>query len=113
GRLGGCAALPRGPNLVRPPHPGDPGWRNRTAPRAGAGAVPAVRGPPPGPAEGGRLTIRIAHLSDIHFGAENGAAVACATGELRSGAFDLIVVSGDLTRFAEVSELRSAASWLR
>jgi 3',5'-cyclic AMP phosphodiesterase CpdA len=59
------------------------------------------------------LTIRIAHLSDIHFGDENGAAVACATGELRSGAFDLIVVSGDLTRFAEVSELRSAASWLR
>jgi 3',5'-cyclic AMP phosphodiesterase CpdA len=59
------------------------------------------------------LTLRIAHLSDIHFGDENAAAVACATQMLHSEDYDLLVVSGDLTRFAEESELRSAAAWLQ
>jgi 3',5'-cyclic AMP phosphodiesterase CpdA len=59
------------------------------------------------------LTIRIAHLSDIHFGDENAAALACATERLHDDGYDLLVVSGDLTRFAEERELRSAAAWLQ
>lgn len=58
------------------------------------------------------MTLRLAHLSDIHFGAENGAAVAGALTMLQAEAFDLVVVSGDLTRFGEVEEFTSAAAWL-
>jgi 3',5'-cyclic AMP phosphodiesterase CpdA len=57
--------------------------------------------------------VRIAHLSDIHFGDENVAAVTGATRVLQEEAFDLLVVSGDLTRFAEVHELQAAANWLK
>jgi 3',5'-cyclic AMP phosphodiesterase CpdA len=56
--------------------------------------------------------IRLAHLSDIHFGGENAPAVAAATVYVNSGDFDLVVVSGDLTRFAEVLEFEAAANWL-
>ena len=58
------------------------------------------------------MTIRIAHLSDIHFGGENVAAVAGAAEMLNTGRFDLIAVTGDLTQFAEVHELEAAAQWL-
>jgi 3',5'-cyclic AMP phosphodiesterase CpdA len=58
------------------------------------------------------MTVRLAHLSDIHFGGENKAAVAAATEMLNTEAFDLVVVTGDLTRYAEVSELEAAAAWL-
>ncbi|MEO8114953.1 MAG: metallophosphoesterase [Phenylobacterium sp.] len=56
--------------------------------------------------------IRLAHLSDIHFGDENAPALAAATVLLNAGGFDLVVVSGDLTRFAEVAEFEAAAAWL-
>lgn len=56
--------------------------------------------------------IRIAHLSDIHFGGENAAAVAGAAKVVAKGAFDLTIVSGDLTQFGEVAEFRAAAAWL-
>ncbi|WP_365698152.1 metallophosphoesterase [Phenylobacterium sp.] len=59
------------------------------------------------------MTLRLAHLSDIHFGGENQAAVAAAGERLRTGGFDLTVISGDLTRYAEVSEFEAAAAWLR
>ena len=58
------------------------------------------------------MTLRLAHLSDIHFGGENASAVAAATLFVNAGNFDLVVVSGDLTRFAEVPEFEAAASWL-
>ncbi len=58
------------------------------------------------------MTVRLAHLSDIHFGGENKPAVAAATEMLNAGAFDLVVVTGDLTRYAEVSEFAAAAAWL-
>lgn len=58
------------------------------------------------------MTIRLAHLSDIHFGGENPAAVAAAADFVNAGDFDLIVVSGDLTRFAERREFEAAAEWL-
>jgi 3',5'-cyclic AMP phosphodiesterase CpdA len=58
------------------------------------------------------VTIRIAHLSDVHFGDENIAALEGATKMLKSEPLDLLVVSGDITRFAEVPELETAAAWL-
>ena len=44
------------------------------------------------------MTIRLAHLSDIHFGGENTAAASAALAYVNARAFDLVVVSGDLTR---------------
>lgn len=58
------------------------------------------------------MTLRIAHLTDIHFGDENAAALACATVMLQDDPPDLLVVSGDLTRYAEAPELEAAAAWL-
>jgi 3',5'-cyclic AMP phosphodiesterase CpdA len=49
--------------------------------------------------------LRLAHLSDIHFGGENPAAI-------NDGGFDLVIVSGDLTRYAERPEFAAAAEWL-
>lgn len=59
------------------------------------------------------MKLRLAHLSDIHFGGENRDAVAAAGERVRAGGFALTVVSGDLTRFAEVSEFEAAAAWLQ
>ena len=59
------------------------------------------------------MKIRLAHLSDIHFGGENKAAVAAAGERIRAGSFDLTIVSGDLTRYAETPEFEAAAAWLR
>ena len=53
------------------------------------------------------MTLRLAHLSDIHFGGENAPAVAAATTFVNAGDFDLVVVSGDVTRFAEVPEFEA------
>ena len=57
--------------------------------------------------------LRLAHLSDIHFGGENAPAVAAATDHVNNGDFDLVIVSGDLTRYAEVAEFEAASSWLK
>jgi 3',5'-cyclic AMP phosphodiesterase CpdA len=56
--------------------------------------------------------IRLVHLSDIHFGGENVAAVAAAAEAVNAGGFDLVVVSGDLTRFGEPQEFAAARDWL-
>ncbi len=45
-----------------------------------------------------RLMLRIAHLSDIHFGGENVAAVNATFDLLTASPPDLTVLSGDLTR---------------
>jgi 3',5'-cyclic AMP phosphodiesterase CpdA len=58
------------------------------------------------------MKVRFAHLSDIHFGGENVAAVAGAAERIKVGGFDLTIVSGDLTRFAEEPEFELARSWL-
>lgn len=58
------------------------------------------------------MTIRFAHLSDIHFGGENKQAVAAAADCINDGQFDLVIVSGDLTRYAEKAEFAAAAEWL-
>lgn len=56
--------------------------------------------------------IRLAHLSDIHFGGENVQATAAARDYLNAGRFDLAVVSGDLTRCGRAREFAAAADWL-
>lgn len=57
-------------------------------------------------------TIRLAHLSDIHFGYENEPAVAAARDWLCAEMVDLTIVSGDVTRWGELSEFTEAAAWL-
>jgi 3',5'-cyclic AMP phosphodiesterase CpdA len=56
--------------------------------------------------------IRLAHLSDIHFGGENVAATTAARDFVNRGGFDLAVISGDLTRYGEPGEFAAAADWL-
>ena len=57
-------------------------------------------------------TIRIAHLSDIHFGMENAAAVAGAEEWLSLHKPDLSVITGDLTSGGAMTEFVSAAKWV-
>jgi 3',5'-cyclic AMP phosphodiesterase CpdA len=56
---------------------------------------------------------RIIHLSDIHFGAEIGAAVEGALAYTRASSPDLIVITGDLTLNGLPREFRAAAAWRR
>jgi 3',5'-cyclic AMP phosphodiesterase CpdA len=58
------------------------------------------------------MTLKLAHLSDIHFGGENPKAVAAALERINDDSFDLVIVSGDLTRYAEKVEFAAAADWL-
>lgn len=57
-------------------------------------------------------TLRLAHLSDIHFGYENEPAVAAAKDWLCEARVDLTIVSGDVTRWGEHAEFAEAAAWL-
>ncbi len=56
--------------------------------------------------------IRLAHLSDIHFGGENIAATEGAVQRLHDEVLDAVVVSGDLTQFGELPEFAAARAWL-
>lgn len=55
---------------------------------------------------------RIAHISDLHFGAEDPGVVAALADELRSDAPDLVAVSGDLTMGARRTEFRAARQFM-
>ena len=55
---------------------------------------------------------RIAHLSDIHFGANDPKIVDAATAWLEERQPDLVVISGDFTQRARVDQFRQAAAWL-
>jgi 3',5'-cyclic AMP phosphodiesterase CpdA len=57
--------------------------------------------------------VRIIHLSDIHFGCENKAAVAAARDYVRSTPFDLLAVTGDVTTIGAETEFQAAADWLK
>lgn len=56
--------------------------------------------------------IRIAQLSDVHFGDENLSAVEAATAALRADPPDLVLITGDITRYAKTDELHAAKAWL-
>jgi 3',5'-cyclic AMP phosphodiesterase CpdA len=55
---------------------------------------------------------RIAHLSDIHFGANDPAIVAGTEAWLAEQKPDLVIVSGDFTQRARVRQFRQAAAYL-
>ena len=56
---------------------------------------------------------RIAHLSDIHFGANDPAIVAATIEWLKDKQPDLVIISGDLTQRARAGQFRDAANYLR
>ena len=58
------------------------------------------------------MTIRIAHLSDIHFGGEEPAAVEAAIGAVAAFAPTRTGVTGDLTLNGLPREFRAARAWL-
>ncbi|MFZ2997656.1 metallophosphoesterase family protein [Sphingobium sp.] len=55
---------------------------------------------------------RIAHLSDIHFGANDPKIVDAATAWLDERRPDLIIISGDFTQRARIAQFKAAAAWL-
>jgi 3',5'-cyclic AMP phosphodiesterase CpdA len=58
------------------------------------------------------VTLRIAHLSDIHFGGELPDAVEAAVAFLATFDPTLIIITGDLTLNGTPDEFRAAARWL-
>tara|TARA_R110000850_G_scaffold4312_21_gene19952 strand:+ start:2412 stop:3287 length:876 start_codon:yes stop_codon:yes gene_type:complete len=56
---------------------------------------------------------RIAHLSDIHFGANDPNIVAATIDWLKERQPDLVIISGDLTQRARERQFRDAAGYLR
>jgi 3',5'-cyclic AMP phosphodiesterase CpdA len=55
---------------------------------------------------------RIAHLADLHFGAEDPAIVAALIDDLNTDRPDLVAISGDLTQGARYAEFRAARAFL-
>ena len=55
---------------------------------------------------------RIAHLSDLHFGADDPAVVAALTAELNRDPPALVAISGDLTMGARGREFRAARAFI-
>jgi 3',5'-cyclic AMP phosphodiesterase CpdA len=55
---------------------------------------------------------RIAHLSDIHFGANDEKIVAATEAWLQKRQPDLVIISGDLTQRAREAQFRAASAWL-
>jgi len=56
--------------------------------------------------------IRLAHVSDIHFGGEHVGAVTAAAQRIADENLDLVIASGDLTQFGECAEFEAAKTWL-
>jgi|TARA_R110002049_G_scaffold149648_3_gene312706 3',5'-cyclic AMP phosphodiesterase CpdA len=56
--------------------------------------------------------VRIAHLSDIHFGANDPDIVAATIDWLKEKQPDLVIISGDLTQRAREKQFRDAANYL-
>jgi 3',5'-cyclic AMP phosphodiesterase CpdA len=56
---------------------------------------------------------RILHITDVHFGGEDKAAVEGATAWAHEQRPDLIVVTGDITLDGKPREFEAAAAWLR
>ncbi len=56
--------------------------------------------------------IRLFHVSDVHFGAEDKAALAWFGEAVRREVPDAIIMTGDLTMRARAAEFEAAAQWL-
>jgi 3',5'-cyclic AMP phosphodiesterase CpdA len=57
--------------------------------------------------------LRLLHMTDIHFGAENTLAAAAAADYAHGEPFDLLVLSGDVTQDGRPIEFEAAARWYR
>ncbi len=57
-------------------------------------------------------STRIAHITDLHFGAEDPAVVAALVDELNADPPDLVAISGDLTQGARIGEFRAARAFI-
>ena len=55
---------------------------------------------------------RIAHLSDIHFGAHDPRIVSATEAWLEDSRPDLVVISGDFTQRARTEQFQAASAWL-
>lgn len=58
------------------------------------------------------MPARIAHLSDVHFGANDPKIVAATVAWLDQQRPDLVVISGDLTQRASADQFKEASAWL-
>ena len=58
------------------------------------------------------MTVRIVHLSDIHFGCENAAALDAARRHILDQPPDLVAVTGDITQAGYPREFAAAREWL-
>ncbi len=58
-------------------------------------------------------TITLFHMSDLHFGAEDRAALAWFAAEVAGQRPDWIICTGDLTMRGTTSEFAAAAQWLK
>lgn len=58
------------------------------------------------------MSLRLVHLSDIHFGVEDAAALEAALAMAHELAPALTVVTGDLTLAGRPAEFRAARAWL-
>ncbi len=57
------------------------------------------------------MTVRLVHLTDVHFGGEDAPAAAAAAAFVRADPPDLVVLTGDLTLNGLPREFRAARSW--
>jgi len=57
------------------------------------------------------MTARLFHISDVHFGVEDRAALAEVASAIRAERPDALVCTGDLTQRAKHSEYAAAADW--
>ncbi len=58
------------------------------------------------------MSVRLIHLSDIHFGCENAAAVAATREYILAHPADLVVVTGDITQAGARRQFKAAEAWL-
>jgi 3',5'-cyclic AMP phosphodiesterase CpdA len=58
------------------------------------------------------MKLVIAHVSDIHFGCENAAAVEAVGERLRAEPPDVVLVTGDITQSGRRREFQAARAWL-
>src|SRR5262245_56664032 len=59
------------------------------------------------------MPLTFVHISDLHFGQEDGAALELAAEPIAQLKPDAVIASGDLTALGSVREMRAAFRWLR
>lgn len=59
------------------------------------------------------MTLRIVHVSDIHFGCENADALKAVSACIEETRPDLVAVTGDITQAGYPREFAAASAWLK